>query len=60
MTRPGGYLTIGTFLDQADFVELSHAEVSDGMVRLVRRGFLKPIQVARGAFALTDAGAEAL
>jgi hypothetical protein len=60
VTRPGGYLTLDNFLDHADFVGLSHGELAYGIDRLVRRGFLRPVQVPRGGFALTEAGAEAL
>jgi hypothetical protein len=35
-------------------------ELEHGIERLVWRGFLRPTNVARDAFALTEAGAEAL
>src|SRR5262245_43862608 len=60
VTRPGGYLTLNDFLDHADFVGLSSAELAHGIDRLVRRGFLQRLRVPREAFALTEAGAEAL
>jgi hypothetical protein len=60
VTRPGGYLTLEHFLDHADFVGLSQGELAYGIGGLVRRGFLQPVRVPRRAFALTDAGAEAL
>ena len=60
VTRPGGYLTLENFLDHADFVGLSRGELTFGIDGLVRRGFLRPVHVPRGAFALTEAGAEAL
>jgi hypothetical protein len=60
VTRPGGYLTLRDFLDHADFVGLSCAELTYGIDGLVRRGFLRPVRVPREAFALTEAGAEAL
>ena len=58
--RPGGYLTLRDFLDHADFVGLSSVELAYGIDGLVRRGFLRPVRVPREAFALTEAGAEAL
>jgi len=60
VTRPGGYLTLANFLDHADFVGLSRGELAYGIDGLVRRGFLRPLRVPRDAFALTEAGAEAL
>jgi len=60
VTRPGGYLTLENFLDHADFVGLSRGELAYGIDGLVRRGFLQPMRTPRGAFALTEAGAEAL
>jgi hypothetical protein len=60
VTRPGGYLTLRDFLDHADFVGLSSAELTYGIDGLVRRGFLRSVRVPREAFALTEAGAEAL
>jgi len=60
VTRPGGYLTLANFLDHADFVGLTKAELACGIDGLVRRGFLRPVRIPRDAFALTEAGAEAL
>jgi len=60
VTRPGGHLTLADFLNHADFVGLSRAELTSGIDGLVRRGFLRPVRVPRDAFALTEAGAEAL
>jgi hypothetical protein len=60
VTRPGGSLTLRDFLDHADFVGLSRGELAYGIDGLVRRGFLQPVRVPREAFALTEAGAEAL
>jgi hypothetical protein len=60
VTRPGGCLTLTNFLDHADFVGLSRGELTNGIDGLVRRGFLRPVRVPREAFALTEAGAEAL
>jgi len=60
VTRPGGYLTLQNFLDHADFVGLSRGELAYGIDGLLRRGFLRPVRVPREAFALTEAGAEAL
>jgi hypothetical protein len=60
VTRPGGYLTLNDFLDHADFLGISSAELTHGIDGLVRRGFLQPVHVPREAFALTEAGAEAL
>jgi hypothetical protein len=60
VTRPGGFLRLADFLDHADFVGLSRAELVYGIDGLVRRGFLQPVQLPRDAFALTEAGAEAL
>ena len=56
----GGSLTLVEFLDHADFVGLSRGELVEGIDGLVRRGFLRPVRVPREAFALTEAGAEAL
>ena len=63
VTRPGGFLALNDFLDHADFVGLSRGELTHGLNRLVHRGFLRPVRiprVPRVAFALTEAGAEAL
>ena len=60
VTRPGGYLTLADFLDHADFVGLSRGELTSGIHGLVRRGFVRPMRVPQKAFALTEAGAEAL
>jgi len=60
VTHPGGSLSLADFLDHADFVGLSPGELAHGIDGLVRRGFLRPVQVPREAFALTEAGAEAL
>lgn len=55
-----GHLTTADFLDHAEFVGLSRGELAYGIDGLVRRGFLRPVEVPREAFALTEAGAEAL
>jgi len=60
VTHPGGWLTLAHFLDHTDFVGLPWVELERGLRGLVRRGFLRPTNVPRNAFALTDAGAEAL
>ena len=60
VTRPGDYLTLANFLEHADFVGLTKSDLACGIDGLVRRGFLRPVQVPRNAFALTEAGAEAL
>ena len=60
VTRPGGVVTLSDFLDHADFVGLSRGELAWGIRGLVRRGFLQPLRKPRQAFALTEAGAEAL
>ena len=60
VTRPGGWLTLGHFFDHADFVGLPWVDLERGILGLVRRGFLRPTKIPRDAFALTDAGAEAL
>jgi hypothetical protein len=60
VTRPGGVLTLSDFLDHADFVGLSRGELAWGISGLVRRGFLQPLPSPWRAFALTEAGAEAL
>jgi len=60
VTRPGGYLRVADFVDHVDFVGLSWPELEHGIEGLVRRGFLRRTDVPRHAFALTEAGADAL
>jgi hypothetical protein len=60
VTRPGGCLTLANFFDHADFVGLPWVELERGIWGLVRRGFLRPTNVPRNSWALTDDGAEAL